>query len=82
MKPEYLKPNDPQFCLAHMIEEMGEAMAAAGKTLRWGPQSVNPELPEAERETNIDWLLREMDDVEAAFARFRSAIAGETNDGE
>lgn len=74
MKPEYLKPDSPEFCLAHLIEEMGEALAAAGKTLRLGPQSYNPELPEADRETNIDWLRRELKDVRGAMDRFEQCL--------
>jgi hypothetical protein len=42
----------------------GRTLAAAGKTLRWGTRSYNPELPEAERETNADWLRREVRELE------------------
>lgn len=56
--------------LAHVVEEMGEAMAAAGKTLRWGPESYNPELPPGQREKNIDWLARELEDVQRAITAF------------
>ena len=38
--------------LGHFIEECGEVLAAAGKTVRFGPLSVNPLLPEQDQETN------------------------------
>ncbi len=47
-------------CLAHVVEECGEVLAAAGKTQRWGPHSVNPLLPVEQQETNINWLRREI----------------------
>ena len=60
--PKYMRHNLP-FALAHAIEEAGELLAAMGKTLRWGWESVNPELPPDEQETNADWVRREIDDV-------------------
>lgn len=63
------------FGLARLVEELGECTAAAGKTQRWGLDSVNPLLPSAQQETNRDWLLREMDDVERRIARVRADIA-------
>lgn len=77
MKPEYLRPGF-DFALAHAIEEAGEFLAAAGKTQRWGRDSSNPELPEAERETNEEWLRREMLDLSDALDRLHCVIeAGE-----
>jgi len=38
--------------LSHVIEECGEVLAAAGKTQRWGRESVNPLLPLDKQETN------------------------------
>lgn len=67
MNPIYRKPKNFRFCLAHLVEECGEVLAAAGKTLRWGAQSWNPELPSAERETNINWLSRELADLKSAI---------------
>lgn len=64
-------------CLAHAIEECGEFIAAAGKTQRWGPDSVNPLLPKIKRESNLLWLMREMDDVEQAIGRLRESIEKE-----
>lgn len=63
--------------LYHIIEECGELCAAAGKTLRWGPMSVNPELPPAEQETNLVWLRRELKDVREAAERLEAAIEKE-----
>lgn len=61
--------------LGHLIEEAGEMLAAAGKTLRWGKHSTNPELPPNERKTNLAWLIREMDDVETAIKRLKVEIS-------
>ena len=72
---------DPRFlqtgfdkCLSHAIEEAGEFLAAAGKTQRWGRDSVNPLLPPEQRETNINWLIREMRDLEDALKRLRETL--------
>ena len=75
MSVEKYLPKDPKDCLAHVAEECGELTAAIGKTIRFGPQSVNPELPTEEQETNIAWVFREMDDVVDAIERFRKACA-------
>jgi hypothetical protein len=52
-----------------------------GKSIRWGLDSTNPELPEAERETNRDWILRELHDLEAAIAHARIACCERCNGG-
>lgn len=75
MQRQYLR-NDFTSVLAHAVEEAGEFLAAAGKTQRWGPESFNPELPEAERETNRDWLLRELKDLRFALSRLELAMNG------
>ena len=62
------------FQLAHVIEEAGEFLAAAGKTQRWGPTSVNPLIPKAQQETNIVWLQREMIDLQEALLRLQKTI--------
>lgn len=54
--------------LGYLVEECGEVLAAAGKTLRWGPQSVNPTIPIPDQEPNIDWLRREFADLKHAIA--------------
>lgn len=71
--PRYIRPGF-DFALACLVEECGETLAAAGKTQRWGRDSVNPELPPEQRETNRDWLLREMADLEQAIQRVRERI--------
>lgn len=63
--------------LAHVVEECGEVLAAAGKTLRWGRDSIDPTKREGDdhfEETNAEWLLREMDDLTAAMARLRKTM--------
>lgn len=60
--------------LGHVVEECGELSAAAGKTIRWGLDSWNPELPPEQRETNRDWLLREMRDLRRAMDRLEKSI--------
>jgi hypothetical protein len=69
VKPQYEPKTRGQF-YGYLIEECGELMAAAGKTLRWGEDSFNPEIPAEQREDNIDWLLRELKDLKGAIRRF------------
>lgn len=73
MNPKYIRPGF-DFALAWLVEECGETLAAAGKTQRWGLDSVNPELPPEQQETNRDWLLREILDLEAAITRVRGEL--------
>lgn len=54
--------------LGKFIEECGEALAAAGKSVRFGLDSHNPLLPEDQRETNRQWLKRELADLKEAIA--------------
>jgi hypothetical protein len=85
--PRYLQEGfDPQ--VAHVAEEIGEAMkvlgdiaAAIGKAGRWGWESVNPELGPEDQETNREWLARalraagpELDDVNRAIGRLRQTM--------
>jgi NTP pyrophosphatase (non-canonical NTP hydrolase) len=79
-----MRMSDPRFLqdgfdkrLAHFIEECGEALAAAGKTQRWGPLSVNPCIPTSQRETNLVWLRREIADVKEAIRRLEATIEEE-----
>lgn len=71
--PKYLR-DDIESQLGHVVEECGETAAAIGKTLRWGLESYNPELPEEQRETNRDWILRELADLELASSRLRAHL--------
>lgn len=76
MQKKYLRPGF-DFALAHAIEEAGEFIAAAGKTARWGRQSVNPDLPVDQQETNADWMRREMTDLRGALLRLSRALDAE-----
>jgi hypothetical protein len=73
MKEEY-RPKTTLQKLGKLVEEAGEVQAAIGKALRWGLGGSNPELPEDERETNCDWILREIGDLEEACAIVRSDL--------
>ena len=74
MNPRYEPKTDAQK-LGYLIEESGEVLAAAGKSVRWGLDSCNPELPVNERESNADWLLREIADLERAIGYVREMLA-------
>lgn len=80
MKPEY-EPKSQEQAIAHLIEECNEVGAAAAKALRFGLDSYNPELPPEERETNRDWITREVADLVFAIANYqRWCVARETKD--
>ena len=69
--------------LGYLVEECGEVLAAVGKTQRWGLDSVNPELDPNTAETNREWVLRELKDLEHAIALVRTALyidPGETDE--
>lgn len=68
--PKYMRPG-LDFARGKLIEELGELQAALGKSIRWGWDSFNPELELQERETNVNWVLREISDVEQAIINFR-----------
>ncbi len=67
--PKYLR-GGYSFAVGRLVEELGELQAALGKTLRWGPESYNPELPEGDREANEDWVRREIEDVRSAIENY------------
>ena len=73
MKEQY-RPRNLQQVLGYLVEECGETQAAVGKTIRWGLESTNPELPPEEQETNRAWILRELVDLERAIAMAREAL--------
>jgi hypothetical protein len=54
--------------LGVLIEECGEVLKAAGKAVRFGLSKRNP-LPGASRETNEQWLEREIADLQYAISR-------------
>lgn len=73
MKSKYApRTNDEK--IGYLVEECGEVLAAAGKSIRWGLRSFNPELPKAKRELNRDWLARELKDLEEAIVYARQVI--------
>jgi hypothetical protein len=53
--------------LGYLIEECAEVLQAAGKTLRFGLENFNPELPVQQRIKNKDWLLEEIKDLRYAM---------------
>jgi hypothetical protein len=68
------EPKTYDEALGHLIEEAGEVQSAAGKMVRFGPLSFNPLLPPDQRETNEEWLDREMTDLIAAVITMRRFI--------
>lgn len=70
IKPQY-KSKSVEQAIAHIVEECGELIAAYGKGKRWGWQSVNPELPKEQQETNQDWFIRELRDLERAVRAYQ-----------
>lgn len=76
MKPQY-EPKTTEQILGYLAEEAGEVLAAAGKTLRWGLRSTNPELRPGDPlygETNAQWLTRELRDLDGAISRVRRLL--------
>lgn len=63
--------------LFKVVEECGEVLAAVGKTQIYGPFSSNPLLPPEEREFNIDWLKRELEDLKLAISNLEQSIEDE-----
>lgn len=76
----YMRPG-LEFAREKTVEEAGELMealsrmvTALGKTGRWGWDSVNPELPKEQQETNEEWVQREMTDVISAIENLNSEL--------
>lgn len=78
--PKYMRPG-LNFAVGKATEEAGEFLAAIGKTLRWGWQSVNPELPREQRETNYEWVKREMKDLRGALDNLDREMKTQFEDG-
>lgn len=76
--PRYMR-RGLDFAVGKAIEELGELQAALGKTLRWGWRSYNPELPPDARETNVDWVRREIKDVRNALDNLEQEISANAN---
>lgn len=65
-------PTTIQQKLGYLVEECGEVMAAVGKTQRWGLESFDPTddaklNPDGTKETNRQWILRELNDLKNAI---------------
>lgn len=73
--PKYIRHGLP-FAVGRTVEELGELQAALGKTLRWGWLSFNPELSPEQRETNADWVRREIADVREAVNNLECELNG------
>jgi hypothetical protein len=69
--PEFMNRGNK---LGRFIEECGEALAAAGKCVRFGMDSFNPLVPEDQRETNRQWLKREIADLETAIEQVKTYL--------
>jgi hypothetical protein len=85
VKKKYL-PKTSGGKLTRLSEECAEVIEAAQKTLRVFMEqpyagidsaldSFNPELPVSKRETNRDWILREIKDLEHAILQVKKAIS-------
>lgn len=77
----YMRPGLP-FAVGKTIEELGELQAALGKTLRWGWQSYNPEIPPERRISNLDWVRAEMEDVRGALDNLERELSSATQVAE
>lgn len=78
MDPKYFRA-DFNSLLAHAVEESGEFIQAAGKTQRFGRISINPELKPGDAhygETNQEWVVREMKDLDRALTRLDIFLTG------
>lgn len=78
MTTEKYLPTDVGGMLGHVVEECGEVCMAIGKTFRFGLESYNPEVEEDKRETNAEWILREIDDLELSINRLRDELTHNT----
>lgn len=73
MDKKYIR-NSKNAKLGHFVEECGEVLSAVGKTIRWGLDSFNPELPTKEKETNRKWIKRELQDLKFAITRLEEML--------
>jgi hypothetical protein len=73
MKPGY-EPKTLEEHLFKVSEECAEVIQATSKIGRFGLLSTNPDLPAAERITNQEHLLLEMEDAEREFRRLREFL--------
>lgn len=75
---EQWKPKDGDVPgqMAKLSEELGEAQAALGKTMRWGFFSYDPTVDPDQRRYNVDWLRAEMRDVTEAWEKLWTSVSG------
>lgn len=73
MKPQY-EPKTTVQKLGYVVEECGEVLSAIGKAQRHGLENFNPEIPILSRETNRDWILRELNDLDYAVELLRKDL--------
>ena len=83
LKTKYL-PKTTGGEIAWLMEECAEVSQACAKTLRLDLEEENgiedaleggnPELPPEKRETNRDWILREIKDLEHAIKAVKKAL--------
>ncbi len=73
MDKKYVR-NSNKAKVGHFVEECGEVLSAVGKTMRWGLDSFNPELPKAKQEKNRDWIKRELKDLKFAIERLEKIL--------
>ncbi len=71
--PRYMRPG-VAFAVGKAVEELGELQAALGKTLRWGWLNSNPEPNVTYRETNLEWVRREIADVRGALDNLEKTL--------
>lgn len=61
--------------LGNVQSKLGHLSQALGKTLRWGPDSSNPELPVLKRESNQDWINRAIMEVAPTLPPLMAELA-------
>lgn len=78
--PKYMRPGH-DFAVGKAIEEcwevnesIGRLLASIGKTIQWGWDSFNPELPPEQQETNTEWVIREISDLRGALDNLEREI--------
>lgn len=73
IKPEYI-PQTFEQKLGYLIGEAGEAIAEAGRVVRFGVQGFNPELPVEEQIPNGQLLQNELRDLQRAIDYMRAEL--------
>ena len=69
---KYVDGSSVDKCLGHFVEEIGECLQAYGKVQRFGLLSRHPDEPQGE--TNKEYLLREIGDLEGAILRLKKVL--------